>query len=132
MAVVGDGVGASARSGAARRRRSRIVYRVGKGFPGRAMPYTLRRAYGRMARRTFDTVQMPDAEAAVAEAIARARSIRVAKPENGWVAEGRALLARAHLKSVAWPFGASFGTLGAGMSRDGWPQLRSDVARRVG
>lgn len=37
---------------------------------------------------------------------------------------------QAHLKAVVWPFRASFLTLGAGFSRDGSPQMRSDVARR--
>ena len=69
----------------------------------------------------FDTLQMLHAEAAIAEAITRARSIRVDKPENGWVAEGRAPLARARLKAVAWPFWASFPTLGGEFSKDGWP-----------
>ena len=70
----------------------------------------------------FDTLQMLHAEAAIAEAITRARSIRVDKPENGWVAEGRAPLARARLKAVAWPFWASFPTLGEEFSKGGWPQ----------
>ena len=64
---------------------------------------------------------MLHAEVAIAEAITRARSIRVDKPENGWVAEGRAPMARARLKAVAWPFWASFPTLGGEFSKDGWP-----------
>jgi hypothetical protein len=31
-----------------------------------------------------------------------------------------------------WPFWSSYATLGAGISRDGWPALRTDVARQVG
>jgi hypothetical protein len=78
------------------------------------------------------TVQLLEAEEAVSTAIARASSLREDKPENGWIAEGRDFLAQPHLRAVTWPFWAAFGTLGAGMSRDGGPQLRSDVARRAG
>ena len=107
---------------------------VGKGFPGRAMPHT----YAAYATRAVAKLRYrPDAR----RGGCRRRSDHPRavypgrqagdKPENGWVAEGRALLARAHLKSVAWPFWTSFGTLGAGMFetagrssgamwRDGW------------
>jgi hypothetical protein len=47
------------------------------------------------------------------------RGLRVDKPENGRVAEGRALLAQTHLKAVAWPFWASYATLGAGRAVGG-------------
>ena len=76
------------------------------------MPHTYA-AHATEPWQRFET-QMLDAETAVAAAVTRARSIWVDKPENGWVAEGRALLAQAHLKAVAWPFWASYATLGAG------------------
>lgn len=91
-------------------------------FPGREGVPGPNAAHATEPWQAFDTLQMLHAEVAIAEAITRARSIRVDKPENGWVAEGRAPMARARLKAVAWPFWASFPTLGGEFSKDGWPQ----------
>lgn len=58
--------------------------------------------------------------------------VREDKPENGWVAEGCDLLAQQSLRVARRRFGSSYATLGARMSRDSWPALKTDVARRAG
>ena len=58
--------------------------------------------------------------------------MREDKPENGWVAEGCDLLAQQYLRVARRRFWSSYATLGARMSRDSWPALKTDVARRAG
>ena len=107
---------------------------VGKGFPGRAMPHTYA-AYATEPWQSFDTVQMLDAEAAVAEAITRARSIRVDKLETSRRTAGLPRAGRCWRERTSNPWHgrsgrpseplapACLGTAGrssGAMWRDGW------------
>jgi hypothetical protein len=49
---------------------------------------------------------------------------------DDWLGEGRELLVLP--KAIVPPFWAAYASLGAGTAIDGWPRLRSDVARGVG